>query len=153
MKVTKENIMSSFTEKTCFFVLHCWESCIHEEPPHSNYYIFDICPSPSPFLTVSLEGLAIVLVIQYFQSCGMSPVSWSFFVSSFKLSHHLFFGRPLPRADVSQKLLVSAISHRRDCLLASSSGQTTLMFCFPGKFQLVLCPAPQTGLFIFFSCI
>ena len=38
----------------------------------------------------------------------------------------------------SQKPLVAAILHRCGCVLASSSGQTTLVFCFPGKFQKVL---------------
>ena len=38
----------------------------------------------------------------------------------------------------SQKPLVSAISHICGCVLASSSGQTTLVFCFLGTFQHVL---------------
>ena len=37
----------------------------------------------------------------------------------------------------SQKLLVLVISHRGGCVLTSSSGHTTLVFCFPGKFQQV----------------
>ena len=54
---------------------------------------------------------------------------------------------------VSQKLLVSAISHRCGCVLASSSGQTTLItFFFPGKFQQVLC-APDDILHCIVICI
>ena len=54
-------------------------------------------------------------------------------VYSYMLSLHLFFGRPLLFLPET-----CAISHRCGCVLASSSGQTTLVFCFPGKFQHVL---------------
>ena len=43
----------------------------------------------------------------------------------------------------SQKPLVLEISHRCGCVLASSSGQTTIVFCFQGKFQQVLRPPPS----------
>ena len=47
----------------------------------------------------------------------------------------------------SQKLLVAAISHRCGCVLASSSGQTTV-FCFPGKFQQMLYVRLLPGVFV-----
>ena len=62
----------------------------------------------------------------------MSSVSRYFFLSPCMLSLHPFFDRPLPS---SQKPLVLAISHGCGCVLASTSGQTTLVFCFLGKFQ------------------
>ena len=43
----------------------------------------------------------------------------------------------------SQRPLVLAILHRCGWVLASSSGQTTLVFCFPGKFQQVLRGPPS----------
>ena len=44
----------------------------------------------------------------------------------------------------SQKPLVLAISHILcGCVLASNSGQTTLVFCFLGKFQQVLHEPPS----------
>ena len=43
----------------------------------------------------------------------------------------------------SHKPQVLAISHRCGCVLASSSGQTTLVFCFLGKFQQVVRPPPS----------
>ena len=44
----------------------------------------------------------------------------------------------------SQKLLVAAILHRCGWVLASSSGQTTLIvFRFPGRCQQVLCVPPS----------
>ena len=43
----------------------------------------------------------------------------------------------------SRKLLVLAILHRCGCVLASNSGQTTSVFCFPGKFQQVLRAPPS----------
>ena len=43
----------------------------------------------------------------------------------------------------SQGPLVLAILHRCGWVLASSSGQTTLVFCFPGKFQQVLRGPPS----------
>ena len=43
----------------------------------------------------------------------------------------------------SQRPLVLAILHRCRWVLASSSGQTTLVFCFPGKFQQVLRGPPS----------
>ena len=43
----------------------------------------------------------------------------------------------------SQRPLVLAILHRCGWVLASSSGQTTLVFCFPGKFQQVLREPPS----------
>ena len=43
----------------------------------------------------------------------------------------------------SQKPLVSVISHLCGCVLASGSGQTTLVFCFRGKFQQVLRALPS----------
>ena len=43
----------------------------------------------------------------------------------------------------SQRPLVLAILHRCGWVLASSSDQTTLVFCFPGKFQQVLRVPPS----------
>ena len=43
----------------------------------------------------------------------------------------------------AQKLLVSAISNRCGCVLASSIGQTTLVFCFLGTLQQVLRALPS----------
>ena len=43
----------------------------------------------------------------------------------------------------SQRPLVLAMLHRCGWVLASSSGQTTLVFCFPGKFQQVLRGPPS----------
>ena len=43
----------------------------------------------------------------------------------------------------SQTPPVSTISHRCGCVLASSSGQTTLVFCFLGTFQQVLRVLPS----------
>ena len=43
----------------------------------------------------------------------------------------------------SQKPLVLAILHRCGCVLTSNSGQTTSVFCFPGKFQQVLRAPPS----------
>ena len=40
----------------------------------------------------------------------------------------------------SQRPLVLVILHRCGWVLASSSGQTTLVFCFPGKFYMGLLP-------------
>ena len=50
---------------------------------------------------------------------------------------------PADFCSFSQKLLVAVISHRCGSILASSSGQTILVFCFPGKFQQVLCVPPS----------
>ena len=70
---------------------------------------------------------------QYFRYCAMPSVSWYFFMSPFQVSLHLFFGRPLflpPPTSIH-----SDVGHIWVCF-PSSSGQTTLVFCFPGKFQL-----------------
>ena len=42
-----------------------------------------------------MQGRPLFLVIQYFRYCVISSVSWYFFMSSFVLSLHLFFGRLL----------------------------------------------------------
>ena len=59
------------------------------------------------------------------------------------LSRHLFFGRPL---FLLPKLAGLAISHRWGLVLVSSSGRTTLVICFLGKFQQILCAPPSWSL-------
>ena len=73
-------------------------------------------------------GPAIILVIQYVRYCVMSSVSWYFFMSPFTLSLHLFFDRPLLLLPET-----SSLSDFAQMWFASSSGQTTLVFCFPGN--------------------
>ena len=88
---------------------------------------------------------ASILVIQYFRYCAMSSVSWYFFMSPCMLSLHLFLGRPLfllPKTSSRSDL------HRCGWVLASSSDQTTFVFCFPGKFQQVLRGPPSWCLHI-----
>ena len=94
-----------------------------------------------PFLTISLcrAGLyfsysVFSIVVPCIQSVGVSsrlPLccpSISF---------------PVALCSFSQKILVLAISHRCGCVLVSSSSQTTLVFCFPRRFQQVLCEHPS----------
>ena len=84
---------------------------------------------PSP-----CAGPASILVIQYFrsyQSVGISsclPLRCPFISFSVVLCS---FSQKL--SDFAQMWLCSR-------LLASSSGQTTLVFCFPGKFYVRLIP-------------
>ena len=73
-------------------------------------------------------------VIQYFRSCAMSSASWYFFVSSFMLSLHLFFGRPLlllpetsSRNDFAQMWLGSRLKQWPISLLFSRKVTTCFM--------------------------
>ena len=66
-------------------------------------------------------GPASILVIQYFQYCAMSSLSWYFFMFPFMLSLHLFLGRPLfllpetsSRSDFAQMWLGSRLKQWPD---------------------------------------
>ena len=85
-------------------------------------------------------GPASFFVIQYFRSCAMSSVSWYFLMSPFRFPSISF---SVGLCSYSQKPLVSAISHRCGCVLASSRGQTALVFGFLGMFQQVLRVLPS----------
>ena len=115
---------------------------LHNGERWAYWYSLDIDPRPIFHLSwpSPCAGPAIIWVIQYFRSCAMSSVSWYFFMSPFMLCLHLCF---VYLRSLSPKLPGLAISHRCGWFLASSSGQTTLVFCFLGKFQLVLCAPPS----------
>ena len=90
---------------------------------------------PSP-----CAGPAIILVVQYFD---LVPCLQSFGISSCLPLCCSSISFSVDFCSSSQKLPVSTISHRRGWVLVSNSGQTTLVFCLPGKFQHVLCVPPS----------
>ena len=94
---------------------------------------YALCPSKHS-LKVGRSASSIFDLVPCLQSVGISSglpvccpsISFSVGLCSF-----------------SQKPLVLAISHRCGCVLVSSSDQTTLVFCFLGKFQQVLRAPPS----------
>ena len=83
-------------------------------------------PESCQLIAMRAHALANLLkLLQYFRSCAISSVSWYFFMSSCMLSlrHHI---PEIPSLrDFAQMC----------CALASTSGQTTSVFCFPGQCQ------------------
>ena len=96
----------------------------------------------SPFLTISLCRAGHYFSIQYFRYCAMYRYSVSWGSMSSCLHVYLYVVPPSPFRSASApspRKFVLAMSHRCGCVLASSRDQTTLVFCFPGKGQQVLC--------------
>ena len=92
-------------------------------------------PLFSPFSTISLCRVG-----QYFSHAVFSVLCHVFSQLVF-LHVSLYVVPPSLSRSASvppPRNLVAAILHRCGWVLASSSGQTTLVFCFPGKFKQVL---------------
>ena len=80
------------------------------------------------------QSSSIYDLVPWLQSVGISSCLPLRYPSVYFSVDHCF---------LSLKLNSLAISHRCGCVLASSSGQTTIVFCFPGKFHQVFCAHPS----------